>query len=89
MASESVDSIEDILEFEIPPDIHYGDIIPFGERVFDSASIMLNFIFMLLWMIVCFVIWIGIGAPIFIIFWLIANVFDILSKPFRNQHAPG
>jgi hypothetical protein len=87
MASESMDSTEDILEFPIPPDIHYGDIIPFGERVFDSAAISLNFVFMLLWMIVCFVIWIGIGVPIFIVFWLIANIFDILSKPFRSKQA--
>lgn len=87
MASECVESSEDILDFESPPDIHYGEIISFGERVFDSTAIMLNVVFMFLWMIICFVIWIGIGAPIFIVLWLTANIFDILSKPFRNQHA--
>ena len=85
MAFETVESVDEILEFAIPPGVGFDDKLSFGERVFDSTAIFLNFVFQLIWMIVCFVIWIAIGAPIFILFWLIASIFDILSKPFRRD----
>ena len=84
MAVETLDDPREILEFEIPPPI--GDEnIPFGYRVFDVAAIGVNMVFLFLWALVCFVIWIAIAAPFFIVIWLIANVFDILSSPFRKS----
>jgi len=84
MAVETIENVNDILEFEIPPLI--GDErIPYGYRIFDFAAIGVNVLFMMLWAVVCFIIWVAVGAPFFIILWLIASLFDILSRPFRKN----
>lgn len=81
MAVETIEDVNEILEFEIPPPI--GDeSIPYGYRVFDFAAIGVNVLFIMLWAVVCFIIWVAIGAPFFILLWLIASLFDILSRPF-------
>ncbi len=84
MAVETLDDPREILEFEIPPPIA-DEHIPFGYRVFDVASIGVSLVFVFLWATVCFIIWIAIGTPFFIVLWLIANLFDILSRPFRKS----
>ncbi|MCD6216606.1 hypothetical protein J7L05_01960 [bacterium] len=84
MAVETIENVNDILEFEIPPLI--GDErIPYGYRIFDFAAIGVNVLFMMLWAVVCFIIWVAVGAPFFILLWLIASLFDILSRPFRKS----
>ncbi len=84
MARETIEDVNEILEFEIPPLI--GDErIPYGYRIFDFTAIGVNVLFMLLWAVVCLTIWVAISAPFFIILWLIATLFDILSKPFRKN----
>lgn len=84
MAVEILEDAKEILEFEIPPPI--GDEhIPFGYRVFDVAAIGVNLLFIFLWAAICFTIWIAIGTPFFILLWLVANLFDILSRPFRKN----
>lgn len=84
MARDTIEDVREILEFEIPPPI--GDErIPYGYRIFDFTAVGVNVLFMLLWAVVCLIIWVAIGAPFFIILWLIASVFELLSRPFRKK----
>lgn len=83
MARDEIIHPDEIIEFKIPPPV--GDRISFGERVFDTAAVGINLVFMLIWAAVCFVIWIAIGFPLFLVLWLIASIFNILSSPFRKK----
>lgn len=83
MKKETLEHPDEIIEFRIPPPV--GDRITFGEWVFDTAFIGVNLVFMLLWAAVCFVIWMGIGVPLFCILWLIASFVNILTMPFRGK----
>ena len=85
MAKETIEDVNEILEFRIPPDI--GDEkIPFGYQVFDLAAIGVNVIFMLLWAAICLTTWLLIGAPFFILLWLIASFVNILAIPFKKSN---
>ncbi|MBU1023823.1 hypothetical protein KKB99_06040 [bacterium] len=83
MSKETIEDVGEILEFKIPPRI--GDEkIPIGYQIFDFAAIGVNVLFLLLWAAICLIIWLAIGAPFFILLWLIASFMNILTMPFRK-----